>query len=96
MALHRTMTYYGAEDGDGDLPRTWYHYLVIASPGTTADSGVASIITLSQARAEGMTAGPSHIVVAKEGGPDAAMANAEEFLDRHHPGLKKIASRQDR
>jgi hypothetical protein len=95
MALNRTMTYYGEEAGDRDLPRTWYHYLVIASPGTTPDSGVASIITLSQSRAEGMTSGPSHIIVAKEGGPAAALASAEAFLDRHHPGLKKIASGQD-
>jgi hypothetical protein len=92
MALHRTMTYYGAEDGDHDLPRTWYHYLVIASPGSKPGSGVASIMTLSKARAEAISAGPSHILVAREGGPAAALATAEEFLDRHHPGLKKIVS----
>jgi hypothetical protein len=92
MALHRTMTYYGEEDGDRDLPRSWYHYLIIASPGTKPNSGVASIITLSQARAEALTAGPSHVLVAKAGGPEAALATAEEFLDRHHPGLKKIVS----
>jgi hypothetical protein len=86
------MTYYGEENGDRDLPRAWYHYLIIASPGTRPGSGVASIITLSRARAEAVTAEPSHILVADEGGPAAALATAEEFLDRHHPGLKKIVS----
>jgi hypothetical protein len=86
------MTYYGAEENARELPATWYHYLVIASPGTTPGSGVASIITLSQAKAEALSGGPSHILVAAEGGPDAALTKAEEFLDRHHPGLKKIKS----
>ena len=69
MALHRTMTYYGEEENDDDLPTTWYHYLVIASPGPKAGSGVASIITLSQARAQAIAQGPSHTIFAKEGGP---------------------------
>jgi hypothetical protein len=87
------MTYYG-EEGEGlDLPRKWYHYLVVASPGTKPGSGVASILTLSEARAEGMSGGPSHTIFAQEGGPDAALGFAEEFLTRHHPGLKKIVSR---
>jgi hypothetical protein len=92
MALHRTMTYYGEEDHDRDLPRAWYHYLVIASPGSKYGSGVASIITLSQARAEAVTQGPSHIITAQEGGPEGALSEAEAFLDRHHHGLKKIVS----
>ena len=91
MALHCTMTYYGEEQNGGDFPATWYHYLVIASPGTKAGSGLASIITLSQAKAEAISPGPSHTIFSNEGGPDAALAKAEEFLDRHHPGLRKIA-----
>jgi hypothetical protein len=95
MALHRTMTYHGHEPGDGDLPSVWYHYLVIASPGPSAGSGVASIITLSQAKAESIAPGPSHTIFAQEGGPATALAKAEEFLDRHHPGLRKIVSDRD-
>ena len=92
MALHRTMTYYGEEDNDDDLPTRWYHYLVIASPGPKAGSGVATIITLSQARAQAIAHGPSHTILAKEGGPESALAKAEDFLDHHHPGLRKIIS----
>jgi hypothetical protein len=92
MALHRTMTYYGKEEIGDDLPRTWYHYLVIASPGPKAGSGVASIITLSQARAQAIAHGPSHTIFVNEGGPETALVKAEEFLDQHHPGLKKLLS----
>jgi hypothetical protein len=86
------MTYYGEEDHSADLPRTWYHYLVIASPGTKAGSGLASIITLSQAKGRDMASGPSHIITANEGGPEAALAKAEQFLDGQHHGLRKIVS----
>ena len=95
MALHRTMTYYGEEDHDKELPSIWYHYLVIASPGPKAGSGVASILTLSQARAHAIERGPSHTLFAKEGGPETALAKAEAFLDHHHPGLRKIISDRD-
>jgi hypothetical protein len=87
------MTYYG-EEGDGlDLPRKWYHYLVVGSPGTKPGSGVASILTLSEARAEGMSGGPSHTILTQDGGPEKAIEMAEEYLNHHHPGLKKIISK---
>jgi hypothetical protein len=90
------MTYYGHEESAlDDLPETWYHYLVIASTGPKAGSGVASIITLSQARALALAHGPSHTIFAKEGGPEAALVQAEQFLTAHHPGLKKIISERD-
>jgi hypothetical protein len=95
MALHRTMTYYGEEDNDGELPTTWFHYLVIASRGSKSGSGVASITTLSEARAQAIAQGPSHTIFAKDGSPESALVKAEEFLDHHHPGLKKIISDRD-
>jgi hypothetical protein len=95
MALHRTITYHGHEMNGGELPATWYHYLVIASPGPQPGSGVASIITLSQARVPAITHGPSHTIFTREGGPQAALVKVEEFLDEHHPGLRKITSDRD-
>jgi hypothetical protein len=94
VSLHCTMTFYGDERDGPDLPKTWYHYLVVASPGARAGSGVASILTLSEARADGMTHGPSHTIISSEGGPEAALDMAEQFLTRHHPGLNKIISRR--
>ncbi len=95
MALHRTMTYYGEEATDDDWPTTWYHYLVIASPGPKAGSGVASIITLSQGRPQAIAPVQLHTIIVKEGGPETALVKAEEFLDHHHPGLKKLSSDRD-
>jgi hypothetical protein len=93
MALHCTMTYYG-EEGDGlDLPRQWHHYLVIASPGTKPDSGVASILMLSATGAEGTSGAPSHTILTQEGGPNKALEMAEEYLSRRHSGLKRIISK---
>jgi hypothetical protein len=92
MALHQTITYYGKDEHNGDLPTKWFHYLVIASPGSKAGSGVASIITLSQAAAQSIAPGPSDTIFAHDGGPQTALIQAEEFLDGHHPGLKKIIS----
>lgn len=92
MALHCTMTYHGAEQDDKGLPNPWFHYLVVASPGATPESGIASIVSLSEARAEGIAKGTTHTILAKQGGPVAAIKAAEEFLDKQHPRLKKILS----
>jgi hypothetical protein len=94
MALHCTMTYYGEEDHGAGLPATWYHYLVIASPGPKAGSGLASILTLSQAKGKDLASGPSHTILTDAGGPEAALERAEHFLDSQHHGLKKILSRR--
>ncbi len=92
MAVHRTLSYFGQEEDAHGMPNPWYHYLVVASPGPKAGSGVASIISLSAARRSGMAQSPSHTIVAKEGGPEAAFSKAEEYLDGRHPELKKIVS----
>ncbi len=47
MPLRCTLTFYG-EDGESvEHHKKWYHYLVVANPGTSPGSAVASIITLS-------------------------------------------------
>ena len=92
MALHCTMTYQGNDEDASGMPNPWFHYLVLASPGAKTGSGTASIISLSEARAKGIAQGPSHTIIAKTGGPEAAIKLAEEFLDKEHPDLKKITT----
>jgi hypothetical protein len=84
------MTYYGIEEDPNGMPSPWFHYLVLVIPGVKPDSGVASIISLTEARAKGIAQGLSHTIFAKNGGPEEAVKLAEAFLDREHPGLKKI------
>jgi hypothetical protein len=93
MPLRCTMTFYG-EDGESvDHHKQWYHYLVIANPGTAPGSAVASITTLSDARTESSNAGSRHTIQASDGGAESALKMAEEYLGNHHPGLNKIISR---
>jgi hypothetical protein len=92
MALHCTVTYHGEEEDANGMPNPWFHYLVVASSGAKPGSGMASIISLSEARAAGIAQGPSHMIIAKVGSPEAAIKQAEEFLTTEHPGLKKIVS----
>ncbi|MEJ7638314.1 MAG: hypothetical protein WKF75_10155 [Singulisphaera sp.] len=86
------MSYFGQEEDAHGMPNPWYHYLVVASPGPKAGSGVASIISLSAAKRSRIAQGSSHSIVAKEGGPEAALCKAEDYLDDQHPELKKIVS----
>jgi len=90
--LHQTMSYFGNDEDEHGIPKPWYHYLVVASPGPRAGSGVASIIELSEAKASGVAQDPSTTIAAREGGPEAALSKAEEYLDSRHPGLKKVVN----
>jgi hypothetical protein len=90
IATHQTVTYNESEKDEYGQPKVWYHYLIVAKPGPQPGSGVASIIPLSKARADGIAEGPSDVASVSRGGPDAALAKAVEYLDGHHPGLEKV------
>jgi hypothetical protein len=89
VALHQTMTYHGSDKDQNGRPKPFFHYLVVAKPGPESGSGVATIISLSEARATGMAQSPSHAVQVQQGGPKTALVKAEEYLDGLHLGLKK-------
>jgi hypothetical protein len=90
VATHQTVTYNESEKDEYGMPRVWYHYLIVAKPGPQPGSGIASILSLSKARATGIAQGPSNVVSVPRGGPDAALAKAVEYLDSQHPGLEKV------
>ncbi len=92
MSLHSIMTYYGDKEDASGMPDPYFRYLVVASPWIKAGSGSASIMPLTEARAQGIAQGPSHTVIAKVGGPEAALKLAEEFLGKEHPGLNRLVS----
>ena len=73
MSLRCTMTFYG-EDGESvDHRKQWYHYLVVANPGSTPGSAVASIVTLSDARTESSNAGSERTICTSDGGLEASL-----------------------
>lgn len=86
------MTYFGDDERPTGMPEPWYHYLVVASSGHKPDSGIASIVSLSEARAKGIASSSSHTILAKTGGEAEAIRQAEMFLDKEHPGLHKRIS----
>jgi hypothetical protein len=93
MALRCTMTFYG-EDGESvEHHKKWYHYLVVANPGSEPGSAVASIFTLSDARTESSAVGSEYTICTPEGGLEASLSKADDYLSHHHPGLKKIVSK---
>ncbi len=91
-SIHRTVTYLGEETDSHGMPSPWYHYLLTSRPGPNSGSGVASILPLSESRATGVAQGSSRRIAVDEGGPEAALSQAEQFLDDQHAPLKKIAS----
>ena len=93
MSLRCTMTFYGEDGASFDHHKQWYHYLVVANPGSVPGSAVASIITLSDARTESSNTGSERTICTSEGGLEASLKKAEEYLTQHHPGLKRIMSR---
>jgi hypothetical protein len=93
MAIRCTMTFYG-EDGESvEHHKKWYHYLVVANPGSVPGSAVASIITLSDAKTDASDVGTEHTICTSEGGLEASLSKADDYLSHHHPGFKKIISK---
>ena len=94
IGVHQTVAYRGDRQDERGMPTPLHHYLIVAKPGPQPGSGVASIISLSEAKASGVAQGPSHTVVAQAGGPEGALAKAEQYLDGLHPGLKKVVGKR--
>jgi hypothetical protein len=54
---------------------------------------VASIITLGDARTESSGVGAERTICTSEGGMEASLKMAEDYLTQHHPGLKRITTK---
>jgi hypothetical protein len=88
------VSYFSLNTDEAQVPRRYYCYHIIAGPGPTAESGVASIITLAiHDEAERCTSCQS-FHVARAGGPAAALAKAIHYLDAYHRGdrVRKVQS----
>jgi hypothetical protein len=90
IATHQTVTYNESEKDKYGFPKVFYHYLLVAKPGPQPGAGVASVVPLSKARAPSLAPRLTEVASVSRGGPDAALAKAEEYLDSLHPGLEKV------
>jgi hypothetical protein len=92
MNLRRTISYFGGQEDANGVPVPWFRYLVEARSGPRQGWGIASIMSLSGVNVGAAPQAPPRTILAKVGGPEAALKKSEEFLDRQHQGLEKTAS----
>jgi hypothetical protein len=81
-----------AENGSG-LPGPFFHYAVIARENKTTNTATAEVFSLSEAQATGTAQKPFH-EIRVQGDVDAALREAEDYLDKQHIGLEKIVGRR--
>ena len=84
-----------SEDANADgLPRRYLSYHVVAGPGPSPDSGVASITPLAAYDENEICDTCERVFAVKAGGPTAAMEEALVYMDAFHEGsgLRKVQS----
>jgi hypothetical protein len=92
MTQLRNIVYYGTDHGPYGMPKQYFSYLVLAEPGPAAGSGVARILSLTDAKDTALAQMHTDLLVAKAGGPAAALDDAERLLTEKHCNLKKLVS----
>jgi hypothetical protein len=92
--LERLVTYYGlGEDGRPSF-RRFLSYKIIAGPGPTEGSGLASILTVAVSNPTERCDYCQTVHTVETGGAAAAVAAAVRYLDAYHRGdlLRKVES----
>src|SRR4051812_24120807 len=93
-----TVSYFSSNgNGDGS-PRRYYCYLVVAGPGPTEESGVATVTTLAVHEEDTPCTYCQNFFFARSGGPEAALAQALLYLAAYHDGqrLEQVVSQPRR
>ena len=78
------VNYFSSDTGEDGVPRRYFSYHVVAGPGPTPASGVASIATLAVFDPAERCNYCAVFHAVREGGPAAAIAKAVEYLDAFH------------
>ena len=92
--LERLVTYFGLDENGEPTSRRFLSYKIIAGPGPSEESGLASIITLSLSNQSDRCDYCQKFHTVENGGAVAAMAAAVSYLDAYHGGdrLRKVES----
>jgi hypothetical protein len=91
MTFNQTLTYLGSDRDHHGAPHQWFHYLAVAHPVGTDGAATVKIMSLAEAIAQGVPKGPVKVISVSQGGPEAALKEAESYLDLEHAGLHKHA-----
>jgi hypothetical protein len=78
------VNYFSLNTGEDGVPRRYFSYHIVAGPGPTPDSGVASIDTLAVFHPSARCTSCPVFHAVEEGGPAAAIVKAVRFLDAYH------------
>jgi hypothetical protein len=82
------VNYFSLNVGEDGVPRRYYSYHVVAGPGPTPGSGVASIATLAVFDPGERCDYCQVFHAVQQGGPAAAIARAVRYLDALHEELR--------
>jgi hypothetical protein len=88
------VSYFGLDEAGQPTYRRYFCYHVVAGPGPTAGSGVASITTLAIYNDAERCTSCQNFHVVDTGGPAAALAKALQYLESYHDQdrLRKVQS----
>jgi hypothetical protein len=88
------VNYFGLDENEQAEVRRYFCYHILAGPGPTAGSGVASITTLALYDEAQRCTYCQKVHMAETGGPAAAIAGAIRYLDSFHERdrLRKVQS----
>jgi hypothetical protein len=78
------VNYFSENTGEDGVPRRYFSYHIVAGPGPTLDSGVASIATLAVFNSNERCDYCAVFHAVKVGGPAAAIIKAIRYLDAYH------------
>ena len=86
------VNYFSDNTGDDGVPRRYFSYHIVAGPGPTPYSGVASIATLAVFNPDERCDYCAVFHAVREGGPAAAIGKAIRYLDafHEHDRLQKV------
>lgn len=86
------VNYFSDEQADEGMPRRYFCYQIVAGPGPTPDSGVATVATLAVLDPNAGRGSCQVFHAVKSGGPAAAIASALAYLDAFHEAdcLRKV------
>ena len=88
------VNYFSEDTNDEGMPRRYLSYHLVAGPGPTPESGVASITPLAAYYEIEICAACERVFAVKSGGPAAAIEEALVYMDAYHEGdrLRKVQS----